>query len=145
MAVVSASGEFCRKILVVTSVDPQHVMDSIPSEMAHIRPYLYVTQQKAGWVSGEIVQAYFKDCVIPTIEEISRPTQDEPAWIVLDQHSTHESKEFLDLLGTHNIRVLFLPSHCSHILQPLDRVCCPLALFLTHGPGHPHVRQRSLS
>jgi hypothetical protein len=40
--------------------------------------------------------------------------------LILDGHSSHISIDFLIYAVEHNIAVLCLPSHTSHILQPLD-------------------------
>ena len=40
--------------------------------------------------------------------------------LVLDDHGSHESTEFLWKCLEHNIYLLFLPPYKSHVLQPLD-------------------------
>ena len=43
--------------------------------------------------------------------------------LVLDGHESHESAEFQEYCKTHNIITLCLPSHSSHLTQPLDVGC----------------------
>jgi hypothetical protein len=40
--------------------------------------------------------------------------------LVLDGHKSHQSIDFMDYYKDHNIIPLYLPSHSSHITQPLD-------------------------
>jgi hypothetical protein len=42
---------------------------------------------------------------------------------VLDGHESHESAEFQEYCKTQNIITLGLPSHLSHLTQPLDVGC----------------------
>ena len=43
--------------------------------------------------------------------------------LVLDGHESHESAEFQEYCKSHNIITLGLPSHSSHLTQPLDVGC----------------------
>ncbi|KFZ24823.1 hypothetical protein V502_00698, partial [Pseudogymnoascus sp. VKM F-4520 (FW-2644)] len=43
--------------------------------------------------------------------------------LVLDGHESHESAEFQEYCKSHNIITLGLPSHSSHLTQPLDVRC----------------------
>ena len=38
----------------------------------------------------------------------------------MDRHSTHESNDAIELMRKNNVKILFIPSHSSHITQPLD-------------------------
>lgn len=40
--------------------------------------------------------------------------------MILDQHTTHVTAEFMYECMVHNVRCLYIPSHSSHIMQPLD-------------------------
>ncbi len=49
--------------------------------------------------------------------------------LILDGHESHQSQEFKDYCLENKILTLCMPSHSSHILQPLDVVCfSPLKL-----------------
>jgi hypothetical protein len=43
--------------------------------------------------------------------------------LILDGHESHTSQDFKDYCLEHKILTLCMPSHSSHILQPLDVVC----------------------
>ena len=38
----------------------------------------------------------------------------------MDGHGSHETTDFMYLCYQHNVHLLFLPPHTSHVLQPLD-------------------------
>ena len=42
------------------------------------------------------------------------------AGLLMDRHSTHESNDAIELMRKNNVKILFIPSHSSHITQPLD-------------------------
>ena len=49
--------------------------------------------------------------------------------LILDGHKSHQSQEFKDYCLEHKILTLYIPTHSSHILQPLGMVCfSPLKL-----------------
>ncbi len=48
---------------------------------------------------------------------------ERPVVLILDNHESHLSATLLDSAKTNNIDILTLPSHTTHILQPLDVAC----------------------
>ena len=40
--------------------------------------------------------------------------------LLLDGHTTHEDDEFSLLADANHIQLFYLPSHLTHIMQPLD-------------------------
>nr|POF17747.1 pogo transposable element with znf domain [Quercus suber] len=50
-------------------------------------------------------------------------TQGSKRLLILDNHSSHETIEFISFCEDHNIILLWMPPHSSHILQPLDVGC----------------------
>jgi len=47
-------------------------------------------------------------------------TADQPAILIYDGNRTHVSISIIEWARVNNIIVLVLPSHCSHLLQPLS-------------------------
>ena len=66
-----------------------------------------------GWVTHELYLEWFRFFLanIP-------PTR--PVLLIEDGHSSHISMEVIELARCNNIHVLCLPSHTTHLLQPLD-------------------------
>jgi len=66
-----------------------------------------------GWINGDLYIEWFKFFLnnIP-------PTR--PVLLVQDGHSSHISIELIQLARESNVHLLCLPSHTTHVLQPLD-------------------------
>jgi len=71
-----------------------------------------------GWTDDFLGLEWFQKSFIPQATE--RNTSGKPILLILDGHGSHESVKIIDLALTHNIMVLCLPPHTTHMLQPLD-------------------------
>uniref|UniRef100_A0A4E9E7R9 HTH CENPB-type domain-containing protein n=1 Tax=Gibberella zeae TaxID=5518 RepID=A0A4E9E7R9_GIBZA len=71
----------------------------------------------SGWSNSDIFIRWFIDVFIPETTP-SDPSQ----WrlLVLDQHKSHITPELMKKAWVHKIWLSWLPSHSSHITQPLD-------------------------
>ena len=64
----------------------------------------------------------------------SRPTEEKPVLLLLDNHASHISLEAIDFCKSSNITLLSFPPHCSHELQPLDKsVYGPFKTYYNQG------------
>ena len=74
-----------------------------------------------GWITKELFLEYGQ-MFVKFLEE-HKLMDGLPHIVVMDNHHSHMfNVEFLQLLKDNNIVVFGLPSHTSHILQPLDKV-----------------------
>ena len=67
----------------------------------------------SGWVNADLFYkwlSFFVDCIPPA----------RPILLLLDGHSSHVTVEAIELARKHNVHMLCLPAHTTHILQPLD-------------------------
>ena len=65
---------------------------------------------KSGWVNQDLYLEWFR---------FSIPSA-QPVLLIKDGHSSHISLEVIELAQENDVHLLCLPSHMSHLLQPLD-------------------------
>lgn len=77
----------------------------------------HFTATDNGWTTDSTALEWLKKVYIPK----STPLNPQDArLLILDGHGSHETTEFIYTCFLHNIYLLFLPPHTSHVLQPLD-------------------------
>ena len=71
------------------------------------------TNSTNGWINNDLFLQWFKFFLanIP-------PTW--PVLLIMDGHGTHMSIELIELARSSGVHLLCLPSHTTHVLQPLD-------------------------
>jgi 4-hydroxybenzoate polyprenyltransferase len=78
------------------------------------------TSTPNGWTSDDTAVEWLKKVFIPGSQPRGPRGALEPRLLILDGHGSHTTTEFMYLCFLHNIYLLFLPPHSSHVLQPLD-------------------------
>ena len=76
-------------------------------------PNTFFANSANGWINTELYLQWF-DFFLRSIP----PTR--PVLLIQDGHVSHMSVKLIELARANNIHLLCLPSHTSHILQPLD-------------------------
>jgi len=72
---------------------------------------------KKGWISDEIGLEWLVKKFLPN----TTPTDpNQRRLLILDGHHSHTTHEFIWQCYISKVQVLYLPAHCSHILQSLD-------------------------
>ncbi len=70
-----------------------------------------------GWTSNDLGLAWLRNIFEP-------PTRGKAAGsrrlLIADGHGSHIRADFIAYCMENEIDLLFMPAHCSHILQPLD-------------------------
>jgi hypothetical protein len=69
----------------------------------------------SGWTDNELGLTWLRDIFIPDTARAGKRRL-----LILDGHKSHESGRFQYLCMRNDISLIYLPSHASHILQPLD-------------------------
>ncbi|CAH1965150.1 unnamed protein product [Acanthoscelides obtectus] len=69
----------------------------------------------SGWITNSTFNNWLKFFI-----DITRPKQDRPVLLILDNHSTHQNLEALNLARQNHVIMVSIPPHTSHKLQPLD-------------------------
>jgi len=94
-------------------------------------PTAHTTYTENGWTDNEIGLLYFQKCFHP---ETMIGQTGEYRMLLLDGHASHISTRTIEFCVSHNIILLCLPPHTTHILQPLDvGVFAPLSTAYKQG------------
>ncbi|XP_065674145.1 uncharacterized protein LOC136091088 [Hydra vulgaris] len=70
-------------------------------------------------IFGWMVESTFMELFNHFIKSV-RPSKANPVLLILDNHETHMSINFINLASDNDVIVLTIPPHTSHKLQPLD-------------------------
>jgi hypothetical protein len=81
---------------------------------------------KPGWITAEIWGKWIQDVFIPHVEAVRKEIAKEDgknnpkSLLYLDSHASRLNVAALKTLEDYNITAVTIPSHTSHIMQPLD-------------------------
>ncbi|MDB5910656.1 MAG: transposase [Massilia sp.] len=110
---ISATGKHLPPLVIFKGQSVQQQW--FPLDLAPYKPWQFTATEK-GWITDSTAVEWLERVFIPG----TKPATPEPRLLVVDGHGSHETTEFMWLCFQHNIRLLFLPPHTSHVLQPLD-------------------------
>jgi hypothetical protein len=105
----SAAGDVLPPFVIHQESCPSDALSSAPSGWK-------ADSSKSGWITTNLFQKWFEEVFIPNCTNKAKP-----ALLLMDNHVSHLSATMIDLANKHNIILLCLPPHSSHILQPLDK------------------------
>ncbi|GFN86680.1 tigger transposable element-derived protein 6-like protein [Plakobranchus ocellatus] len=74
-------------------------------------------QTDNGWVNSEVFRSWLLETFVPHVQDLPRPVV-----LFCDGHTSHVSLEVHDICKANGIVYFLLPSHASHVVQPLDLV-----------------------
>lgn len=102
---------------------PQEVRGS---NSAHYINYT-LAGQESGWITQDLFACYCRETVIPSFLERrarleSLGVHNAAGVFLVDGHSSRLNSSLMEEFNGHGIKVPVLPSHASHVLQPLDLV-----------------------
>ncbi|XP_049878885.1 uncharacterized protein LOC126375862 [Pectinophora gossypiella] len=112
LTTVNAAGEKLNPLIVFKgkNVYEQWMADRNPE---HDFELSYAASKK-GWMEKDIFFNYMEKVVIPNLG------QERPVLIIYDGHVSHVDEKVITLAAAHDVTILKLPPHTSHLLQPLD-------------------------
>ena len=92
---------------------PFKIKRVVPEKMKWAYPNTIFQVSDNGWITKELFFEWFKLFVqmIPPLRSVL---------LVLDRHGSHITIDVIEYARSNEIHLLCLPSHTSHILQPLD-------------------------
>ena len=81
-----------------------------------------IVYQQNAFCNNDLFFDYVRDVICEEVER--RRTlfgvKKQRAVLLLDQCRSHCSNEVKAILKSHRIEIVYFPSHCSHLIQPLD-------------------------
>jgi len=98
-------------------------LKTLPPDLDHLADKFEWGGQSSGWMTQAIFADWVKSVFVPHVQE-KRKQQGEPdAEVILwvDGHSSRAAVDAVSHLHANNIHLVTIPSHTSHVLQPLDR------------------------
>ena len=112
---VSAVGKKLQCVVIFKGVHLQSTW--FPS--VNTPDWLYTTSMN-GWTSNAIRLEWLRRIFIPN----TSPSGSGHRLLILDGHGSHTPIDFMWECKENKIHLLYLPSHASHLLQPLDLAPC---------------------
>lgn len=106
---VNAAGEKLAPLIIYRG---KNVWDRWMSENAYEGTCYAAT--KNGWIDAKVFEKYMLGTVLPHV------SKESPCLIIYDGHSTHIQLHVLEKAKELGVEIIKLPSHASHLLQPLD-------------------------
>jgi hypothetical protein len=97
----------------------------LPNELRHFASNGYLATQYSGWMTIHLFAIwaiYFAHELSFYRAAISPALRSEWANLFVDGHSSRINSEAVEYLNAHRVRLIILPAHTSHALQPFDRV-----------------------
>jgi len=112
--IVSAAGEVMKPYVLLHG-GPRNYVDTKGKP-------IICFQTKKGYMEKEVFFEIMQKVFIPYVEKIRKENNlvGRRAVLVLDGHPSRYSEKTAELLKAANIILLILPSHSSHVTQPLD-------------------------
>ena len=116
---VSASGAVARPLVVLPM---KQLPSNIPKE---VFSFFAWSGSDSGWITCPLFENWVSHVFLPFLKQ-QRSSLDpnskepQPALLWLDGHPSRKVSNSLKLLAEHNVTAATIPSHTSHILQPLD-------------------------
>lgn len=112
---IAADGEHMKPSLILP-------LKQFPLSLQTFANKFHWAGQSAGWMTAEIFKNWVLNAFIPHVKarRVALNCPNERALLFVDSHESRRCPAALRALVDANIDVFTLPSHTSHILQPLD-------------------------
>jgi hypothetical protein len=99
-------------------------MKEFPPGCVELSNRFHWSGQETGWITEQLFCEWVLNVFIPHVQSMRASlwlAPDEPALLLLDGHSSRGSVRALSALREAGIVARTIPSHTSHVCQPLDR------------------------
>ena len=119
---IFANGSFCDHLLIYPS---KFVPQEIRGDNSAYYLNYSISGQENGWINQELFAEHCRKTLIPSflerrakLEKLGFPNA--VGVLLVDGHSSRMNSKLMEEFRENNIKVPVLPSHASHVLQPLD-------------------------
>ena len=117
-ACVSADGGHTKTLVILPSKE-------FPPGVHSIEDCFVWSGADAGWINAKIFDLWIRNVFIPELTNrrqllALQDSHDDYALLLVDGHSSRHVPDALTMLREMRVDVLCIPSHTSHIIQPLD-------------------------
>jgi hypothetical protein len=117
MCTVSGSGRRFRPTLLLPRVI------SLPEELRPFEEQAFFISTRNGWMTQRSFLIFVHFLLFELAQyrrELPIELTNQRFLMIVDGHSSRYTFEAINLLFAHDVDVLVLPSHCTHVLQPFD-------------------------
>jgi len=108
---IAADGHSIEPYVIYVGKEPQNNW-FLPSNQ--LPNWIWAFSPK-GWTDNELGLDWLRKCFLPRTER-----EGKTRILILDNHDSHITGEFQYLCYQANVKLVWIPPHTSHILQPLD-------------------------
>jgi hypothetical protein len=107
---ISSTGDFLMPLIIFKTQNP------LPSSLhSRFKGRAMIRSNKTGWMKARLMNEYILKIYDNTVyPDVTMKV------LVLDQFAGHKSAEMLDLYCKLKMKVFFIPSGCTSLVQPLD-------------------------
>ncbi|KAL8356743.1 hypothetical protein RB601_001856 [Gaeumannomyces tritici] len=110
---ISATGVSLPPLIIFKGKNVQEQW--FPANLAPFQGWEF-TATNNGWTNDRTGLEWLQKVFIPR----TKPSPPAPRLLILDGHGSHVTTKFMLLCFRNDIFLLYLPTHSSHVLQPLD-------------------------
>lgn len=115
---ISATGNALPPAVIFRGKTVQQQWFPEPDELRTKYAGWLFTSSPKGWINHELALEWLQRVFIPETH-----VEGQARLLILDGHGSHVSNDFMWECFYHNIYLLYLPAHSSHITQPCDLSC----------------------
>ena len=119
VACIAADGSATKPLVIIREVT---IRERLAGEGWTPRKVI-LAHTASGYINQEVFLSWINAIFVPEVEkrrtELDMPEQ--RAFLVMDNCTAHTNDDVQQVLNEHNIVLVFIPAHGSHIFQPLDR------------------------
>ena len=119
---IAACGAAIKKPLVIL---PQNGLPDLPKDLFN---KFDITGNDSGWMTREIYGKFIEAQLLPFIQKQRAKCKEkygadynDTVLLWTDGHNSRCNLIATQLLERHNVKVVVIPSHTSHLLAPLDK------------------------